>query len=180
MGILVLGVGIGGAGVFGSLLHVINNGFTKGLMFLAAGNIHRAFGGKTTDVVSGALRKVPWSGALFLLGFFAVTGSPPFAPFVSEFAILSAAFEERKYAIGATFLILLVVVFIGMGATVLAVVQGKPTEPAAPPRVAHKESLFMVGPPALFLVLVLVLGVYVPEPLKDLVDKATHFVEASQ
>jgi hypothetical protein len=41
MGILVLGIGIGGAGIFGSLLHVINNGLTKGVLFLAAANIHR-------------------------------------------------------------------------------------------------------------------------------------------
>src|SRR5439155_12022760 len=85
MGILVLGVGIGGAAVFGALLHLVNNGLTKGVMFLAAGNIHRASASKVTDDVRGALRRLPISGALFLAGFFAVTGSPPFGPFLSEF-----------------------------------------------------------------------------------------------
>src|SRR5262249_2339270 len=46
MGILVLGVGIGGMAVFGALLHLINNGLTKGVLFLSAGNIHRAYGSK--------------------------------------------------------------------------------------------------------------------------------------
>ena len=75
MGILVLGIGIGGLAVYGALLHLINNGLTKGVLFLSAGNIHRAYGSKYADDVSGALRRVPLSGALFLAGFLAITGS---------------------------------------------------------------------------------------------------------
>src|SRR5262249_24399551 len=51
MGILVLGIGIGGLAVYGALLHLINNGLTKGVLFLSAGNIHRAYGSKVTDDV---------------------------------------------------------------------------------------------------------------------------------
>src|SRR5208337_615206 len=91
MGILVLGIGIGGLGVYGSLLHLINNGLTKGVLFLSAGNIHRAYGSKLTEYVRGAIHRVPLSGALFLAGFLAITGSPPFGPFVSEFTIVNAA-----------------------------------------------------------------------------------------
>src|SRR5262249_44992484 len=78
MGILILGVGIGGLAVYGALLHMINNGLTKGVLFLSAGNIHRAYGSKLTDRVRGAIRRVPLSGSLFLAGFLAITGSPPF------------------------------------------------------------------------------------------------------
>src|SRR5207237_1853818 len=126
MGILVLGIGIGGLAVYGALLHLINNGLTKGVLFLSAGNIHRAYGSKLTDHVQGALQRVPLSGALFLAGFFAITGAPPFGPFVSEFTIVSAAFINGKFLVGSLFLLLLGIVFIGMGGTVLAVVQGQP------------------------------------------------------
>src|SRR5437773_9098246 len=120
IGILVLGIGIGGLAVYGALLHLLNNGFTKGVLFLSAGNIHRAYGSKLTDHVRGALRRVPLSGALFLTGFLAITGSPPFGPFVSEFTIVSAAVGAGQYVAGGLFLLLLAVVFVGMGATVLA------------------------------------------------------------
>src|SRR6266436_7792120 len=43
MGILALGIGLGGAATFGALLHVVTNGLTKGVLFLSAGNIHRAY-----------------------------------------------------------------------------------------------------------------------------------------
>ena len=99
MGILALGLGLGGAALFGALLHMVNNGITKGVLFLSAGNIHRAYGDKTTDVVKGAMRRLPLSGTLFLLGFFAVTGSPPFGPFISEFTILNGAFTGQQASI---------------------------------------------------------------------------------
>ena len=97
MGILVLGIGIGGLAVYGALLHLINNGLAKGVLFLSAGNIHRAYGSKLTDDVRGAIERVPLSGGLFLAGFLAVTGSPPFGPFVSEFTIVSAAAGSGHY-----------------------------------------------------------------------------------
>src|SRR5438270_1846288 len=130
MGILVLGVGIGGMAVYGALLHLINNGLTKGVLFLSAGNIHRAYGSKLTDDVQGAIRRVPLSGGLFLAGFLAITGSPPFGPFISEFTIVSAALGSGQFLTGGLFLLLLGIVFLGMGATVLAVVQGEPARPA--------------------------------------------------
>ncbi len=99
MGILVLGIGIGGMAVYGALLHLINNGLTKGVLFLSAGNIHRAYGSKLTDDVRGAIRRVPLSGALFLAGFLAITGSPPFGPFVSEFTIVNAAVGGGQFLV---------------------------------------------------------------------------------
>src|SRR5437667_9175467 len=108
---------------------MINNGLTTWVLCLSAGNIHRAYGSKLTDDVRGALQRVPLSGALFLIGFLAITGSPPFGPFVSEFTIVNAALGNGHYLAGGILLLLLAIVFIGMGGTVLAVVQGNPTKP---------------------------------------------------
>jgi hydrogenase-4 component F len=175
MGILVLGVGIGGLAVYGALLHVINNGLTKGVMFLAAGNIHRAYGSKLTDNVSGALQRVPCSAALFLAGFLAITGSPPFGPFVSEFTIINAAFVGGHFVAGGLFLLLLGIVFIGMGATVLAVVQGVPAETTASN--SYRDSVATCAPILLFMALVLLLGLFIPPPLEALLRDAAAFLE---
>jgi hydrogenase-4 component F len=176
MGIIAFGLGIGGLGTFGALLHLINNGFAKGVMFLTAGNIHRAFGSKTTDGVSGAIRRVPASGGLFLAGFFAVTASPPFGLFLSELTILRAAFASGHYWQAGLFVALLAIVFMGMGSTVVRVVQGTPP-PAATG--AYREPVLTVLPALGFLVLVLVLGVYVPDWLNRALRDAAAFVETS-
>jgi len=180
MGILVLGIGIGGGAVYGALLHVINNGLTKGVLFLAAGNIHRAYGSKRVAEVSGALRRVPVSAALLLAGFFAITGSPPFGPFLSEFTIVRAAMVGGHFAIAGAFLALLFVVFAGMGATILAVVQGTPGKiPSDREDSEFHDGVLTVGPPVLLLALVLCLGVYVPPVLDTMLHQAAAFLEAS-
>ena len=178
MGILVLGIGIGGLAVYGALLHLINNGLTKGVLFLSAGNIHRAYGSKVTDDVRGAIQRVPLSGALFLAGFLAITGSPPFAPFVSEFTIVNAAISSGQFLVGGLFLLLLGIVFIGMGATVLAVVQGNAPEQKQPN--GFHDSVSTGVPILLFMALVLLLGLYVPPPLESLLRDAAAFVEGKR
>ncbi len=174
MGILVLGVGIGGAGVYGALLHLVNNAIPKGVLFLSAGNIHRAYGSKSIDDVRGALRRLPFSGALFLAGFFAVTGSPPFAPFLSEFTIVRAAMTSGHAVVGGLFLVMLAIVFIGMGGAVLAVTQGEP--PPSEPE-GFRDRLGTVAPIALLMAVVVLLGVYVPAPLNALLRNAAAFVD---
>jgi hydrogenase-4 component F len=176
MGILVLGIGIGGTAIFGTLLHLVNNALAKGVLFLSAGNIHRAYGSKLTGEVSGALGRLPVSGALFFAGFFAVTGSPPFGPFLSEFTILNAAVGSGQFAVAGIFLLLLFVVFAGMASTVLAVVQGEP--PAALAATDRpREALLTTVPAAVLLGLVLLLGLYLPPPLTRLLGEAASFLE---
>ncbi len=175
MGILVLGIGIGGrVAVYGALLHLLNNGFTKGVLFLSAGNIHRAFGSKLTDHVSGAIHRVPFSGAMFLAGFLAITGSPPFGPFVSEFTIISAAIERGQFIAGGLFLLLLGIIFIGMGSTVLAVVQGNPAEQLE--TTGFRDRIGTSLPILLFMALVLLLGLYIPPPLDALLNEAAELL----
>jgi hydrogenase-4 component F len=176
MGILVLGASLGGVGLFGALLHVLNNGFAKGVLFLSAANIHRHFGSKSTDDVRGALRVMPASATLFLLGFLAATGAPPFGPFLSEFTILRAAVSDARFAVAGAFLGLLLLVFIGMGATVLAVVQGDPPEGRERPAAERVQKL---APIAVLLALVLGLGLWVPAPLEAALWSAARFVEGA-
>ncbi|HSD21367.1 MAG TPA: proton-conducting transporter membrane subunit [Anaeromyxobacter sp.] len=174
MGILALGVGLGGAAAGGAFFHSMNNGLTKGVLFLSAGNIHRAFGSKTTDDVRGAARRLPISGPLFLAGFLAVTGSPPFSPFFSEFAILNGAFGEGRFLVGGLFLALLAVIFVGMATTVLAVVQG---DPGNAPRVPNSgDSWLTAAPPFALMLLVLLLGLFLPKSLAELFGAAAQLV----
>jgi hydrogenase-4 component F len=144
------------------------------VLFLSSGNIHRAYGSKLLDDVSGALARLPASAALFLAGFIAITGSPPFGPFVSEFTILRAAFASQHYVPGAIYLLLLLVVFLGMGSTVLAVVQGQPS-PAS--RTEYRDTPQTVLPILLLFLLVLLLGVYLPPPLGSMLREAATYLE---
>jgi hydrogenase-4 component F len=177
MGILVLGIGVGGIAVPGALLHVINNALTKVVLFLSAGNIHRAYGSKTIDKVSGALRRVPLSGALFLAGFLAITGSPPFGPFISEFTILAGAMTTWHFLVAGLFLAFLLIIFIGMGSTVLAVVHG-PISPAGG-TTDFCDTFWRTAPLLAAIAMIVIMGVWIPKAVYDLVLAAATTLEGA-
>jgi hydrogenase-4 component F len=119
MGVLVLGLGLGGAGAYGSAFHVVTNGLTKGWLFLTVGNVLLVSGTPIAGSVRGLFRGAPVTGLLLAGGLFAMTGSPPFAMFVSEFTILRAAIDTGHSWIAAVMVFLLAVIFIGVARTLL-------------------------------------------------------------
>ena len=178
VGIIAVALGLGKAALFGALLHMINNALTKGVLFLSCGNIHRAYNSKSTQFVRGALRRTPWSGALFLAAFLAITGSPPFGPFVSEFLIVSSAFVQGNYWSGGLFLLFLAMIFIGMASTVLPVVLGKiPKDIQKSP---YRDTVHTVLPPLLLMGVILILGLWIPAPLHALLTEAAGMLGGGQ
>ena len=63
-----------------------------------------------------------------MIGFLAITGSPPFSTFLSEFTILKAALDGGHGVIAALYLSLLALIFIGMVNSVIPMTQGIPCE----------------------------------------------------
>lgn len=172
MGILALGVGLGGDGRYGAMLHAVNHSLTKACLFLVAGNVLAAYRTKSALEVRGMMRLIPWSGVLWVAGFLAITGSPPFGVFLSELVILKAALDGGHPLVAAIYLALLTTIFIGMSAIVLRMAQ--PGDESAPtlPRDEKSEAFSAVLPPLVLATAVLVLGVYVPHGLRHLLSRA--------
>jgi len=170
MGILALGVGLGGLGLFGSFLHAVNHSIVKAMLFLTAGNILSRFHTKDTMKIQGVCDALPISGALWIAGFLAVTGSPPFGTFISEFTILRAVLDQGRWVTAVLYVLFLLLAFVGMAGIVLRMALGK----SEVNRV--REPLTAVLPPLVFAVLALLLGVYLPGPLADRLHEAAQLL----
>lgn len=174
MGLLVLGLGLGGGAVFGSMLHAVNHSLAKSMLFLLSGNILAVYHSKSTYDVRGVVRALPATGCLWVVGFLAITATPPFGAFVSEFTILRQAFLDGRYAVAATALALLAVIFIGMSVSVLRMAQGT-VPPDAQQRLRPESPLSIIPPLALGLA-ALALGLAVPETLQRLLHDAAQML----
>jgi hydrogenase-4 component F len=174
MGILALGAGLGGSGAFGALLHAVNHSLTKAMLFLVAGNILTMYHSKSATEVQGVLRVLPVSGILWVAGFLAITGSPPFGPFLSEFTILKAALDQGRNGVAIAYLVFLAAIFVGMTTVMLGMAQGTPDKDRR--RGTEEESLLTVLSPAVLGVLVLVLGFYVPPLLRQTLQEAARML----
>jgi hydrogenase-4 component F len=169
MGILALGVGLGGAGAFGTALHAVNHSLTKAGLFLVAGNVLAAYGTKSVTDVRGIVRTLPLSGVLWVGGFLAIAGSPPFGPFQSELTILKAALDQGRGVVAVTYLAVLAVIFIGMANLVLPMAQGRCADESRAR--GGREALSATLPPAALAAAVLVLGVYIPSGLTSVLHE---------
>jgi hydrogenase-4 component F len=167
MGILALAAGLGSS--YGMGLHAVNHSLTKGCLFLIAGNVLSVYQTKTIANVRGILCRIPLSGVLWFAGFLAITGSPPFGVFFSEFSILRTALDTHRGWIAAAFLSFLAIIFLGMSWLVLPMLQGgDDAKPEAESHPLRPLTWWMLGPPAALILLVLALGVTVPAKLDSL------------
>ena len=175
MGILVLGIGLGGLAARFALFHLAANAIVKSVLFMSAGNIHRSYASRQLPHVTGAIRRTPLSAWLFLLAFLAITGTPPFAPFISEFNIAASAFAQNHVWIGAVFLLLLGGIFLAMSDTVVKMIFGTPSPKRE--RTPYKDTFATTAPLVMALGLSLILGLWLPRPLDTMLQSAHAWVE---
>jgi hydrogenase-4 component F len=128
----------------------------------------------------GLLRVRPVSAALLLVGLFAVTGSPPFGLFVSEFSIVSGAIREHHVWVAVVLLVLLSIIFAGIGGMLLGVVYGgREGERGAGEAESGRDSVWLVSGPLALAAIVLMLGVYIPAPLRASLADAARMLGGS-
>jgi len=173
MGILALGVGVGGGAAFGAMLHAVNHSLTKGALFLLSGNILAVYHTRSCHDARGVSRALPVTATLWMAGFLAICGSPPFGIFVSELTILKAMLASGHLVAAIGYLVLLAVIFVGMSVPVCRMVQG-PLPPATPQ--PGREGFLAVAPPLALLAATLVLGLSVPKALTAFLHQAAAAV----
>lgn len=172
-GIMVLGLGFGGAlGALGMLLHMTFHSVTKPLLFFCAGNAQQLTGSDSLKKTPGGLlHSLPVSGPVFLLATLAVTGTPPFSLFQSEFTILRAGFAAQHVVLSILFVTLLVAIFAGFFYHIAQLVLGPPSDsPNGEP--CRWKTYPVIG----LLALVVVLGFWVPAPIYSLVQGAARIL----
>jgi hydrogenase-4 component B len=76
----------------GALLHILNHGLFKSLLFFGAGSVLHATGTRELSRLGGLWRSMPWTAGLFAVGAAAICGLPPLNGFVSEWLIYLGLF----------------------------------------------------------------------------------------
>jgi len=117
VGIVALGIGVGGPlALFAVAFHMLNHAVAKSALFFAAGAIGQRYGTLRITRLHGTMLAAPLPSVSLILGTLAISGSPPFALFASEFAIVRAGFDARPVALAASIVLLVAtaVLFGGM------------------------------------------------------------------
>jgi len=104
IGIILLGIGAGmifqsyglkelaALGLLAGLYHTINHAVFKALLFFGAGSLLYATHTRDMEEYGGLLRRMPWTGAFFLIGAISISALPPTNGFVSEWLVFQSLF----------------------------------------------------------------------------------------
>jgi len=182
IGIILLGIGVGVLGlatgmlplaVIGfaaGLLHVVNHSIFKGLLFLGAGAVQHGAHSLDFEELGGLLKRMPWTGAAFLIGAAAIVGLPPLNGFVGEFLLFYSGFlavmqPAPTIAIAGLVAVIAMALISGLAAACFAkafgvVFLGSPRSAEAGE--AHEIARPMRAAMALLAVLCIVIGLAAP------------------
>ena len=177
MGIIAVAIGFfTPASIFGGLFHMLNHSLTKSMLFFCSGTILQKYGTRQITKIKGAIKLLPYTGTAFLLGLFAIAGTPPFSIFASEFSIMSAIFKEGDFIIGSVLIMLLAFVFAGIAIALFRIFYGtssmetpQPGEINIPGTIAALILLLMIS----------TMGLLIPEQLKELLHNAQNIIYGS-
>ncbi len=105
IGIIMMGIGIAIVGremalpalallgLGAALLHTLNHAIFKSLLFLGCGAVDAQTHLRDVEYMGGLLRRMPWTGAGFIVGSAAICSLPPMNGFVSEWLLYNGFFE---------------------------------------------------------------------------------------
>lgn len=167
-----MGFAFGPLGIFAGLLHMVNHSLAKSMLFLLSGRILHRYNSTEIAKVTGLFRTMPVTGGLFAIGILAIIGLPPFGIFISEFALVRAAFEAgRPWLIGIV-LALLAIAFVILLKMLNSMLYGLPPEHVTVGETNHWQLGFLL----LNVVLLVILGLTLPGPLMALLTQSVAIV----
>lgn len=171
-GVIAIGLSVGRAAAYGVLLYVVSNAFVKSLLFLTAGRLRAVYGTNETAALAGVVRVLPFSGALFAVGTFALLGFPPFGSFMAEMLILSGIVQAGNMIAFTLMCTMLTIVFVATGRAVFPMLWNPPREHRPPVRETWVTALPKLG----FVTVLVLLGVYTPAPLSELLVQVAQSI----
>lgn len=94
MGYVLLGLAVATPlALVGALFHMVNHAAFKELFFLGAGSVEKQAGTRDIGALGGLNSRMPITGVTSAIGFFSVSGCPPFSGFWSKLIIIVAAVQ---------------------------------------------------------------------------------------
>jgi len=172
MGLMAIGFAIGGAAAVAALFHMLYHALLKPILFLAAGNFFLKYSSTKTFKIHGALALIPFTAVVFFAALLAVSGIPPSGIFFTKLTILAAGIGEFPYTM---FLVIVALTLILAGFLKSAISMLFSEPPADVPKgEANPWTVISI----LFLfTLFIVLSIYVPSPLKELITRAASMLQ---
>lgn len=171
-GVIAIGLSVGRVAAHGVLLYVVSAAFVKALLFLTAGRLRSVYRTNDSQALAGVIRVLPFSGALFAVGTFALLGFPPFGSFMAEMLILSGIVQAGNLMAFTLMCAMLTIIFVATGRAIFPMIWGQPDQP----RPTVREGWLTAVPKLGFVTALVLLGVYTPDAIGRLLAQVAQSI----
>ncbi|MDP3139725.1 MAG: proton-conducting transporter membrane subunit [Burkholderiaceae bacterium] len=171
-GVIALGLSVGKAAAYGVVLYVVSNAFVKALLFLTAGRLRAVYRTNESSALGGVIRVLPFSGLMFAVGTFALLGFPPFGGFIAELLILSGIVQSGHLMVFTLMCTMLTIIFVATGRSIFPMIWGRTELRVTPVTENRVTTLPKIG----FVVALVLLGVYTPAPISQLLAQVAQSI----
>ena len=171
MGIVAIGLGIGGIGVWAALFHVVCHTFIKSSLFLQIAIVRQIYNGYRINRI-GDYININKVGAIgLLLGMIAVLAFPPSPLFISELMIMMEALTLKGWWVVAIMVLLICIVIFTICYRMIKLCYQSNQDELHLSNINRRLSYSALS----LLILALIIGFWQPAILRDIIDKIAMF-----
>lgn len=167
MGIAAIGLGIGGAGVWAAVFHVVCHTFIKSSLFLQMAVVRQIYNGYRINRIGDYIRINPVGAVGLLAGMVVLVAFPPSPLFLSELTILGEVVTAGKWWLVAGITLLLCIVIYSFCSRMIRLCY-QPNQDELHPSKADRDLSWSA---LTLLVAAMVLGLWQPDLLRQLLDQ---------
>ena len=114
MGIVAIGLGIGGYGVYAAILHIVAHSLIKSGMFFQISQVGKKYGTYRINRINDYLKYCHVGGIAIILGAILLLAFPPSGLFVSELMIVRQVVTLQKWWLLAVIVLMLCIAMYGV------------------------------------------------------------------
>ena len=167
MGIVAIGLGVGGAGVWAAVFHVVCHTFIKSSLFLQIAIVRQVYNGYRINRLGDYININKVGAIAIMVGMVAVLAFPPSPLFISELMIMAEALAGGDWWLIAIMVVLLCIVIFTICHRFIKLCYQSNQDELHPSNIDRRLSYSALS----LLLVALVLGLWQPEFLTSIIDK---------
>ena len=167
MGIVAIGLGVGGAGVWAAVFHVVCHTFIKSSLFLQIAIVRQVYNGYRINRLGDYININKVGAIAIMVGMVAVLAFPPSPLFISELMIMAEALAGGDWWLIAIMVVLLCIVIFTICHRFIKLCYQPNQDELHPSNIDRRLSYSALS----LLLVALVLGLWQPEFLTSIIDK---------
>lgn len=167
MGIVAIGLGVGGAGVWAAVFHVVCHTFIKSSLFLQIAIVRQVYNGYRINRLGDYININKVGAIAIMVGMVAVLAFPPSPLFISELMIMAEALASGDWWLIAIMVVLLCIVIFTICHRFIKLCYQPNQDELHPSNIDRRLSYSALS----LLLVALVLGLWQPEFLTSIIDK---------